>query len=138
MEQELLEISNNIMTRIGQDIHDDLCQDLAGLGMLAATLESSLQKNELPHEHQLAKQISESALKSAFTAKQIARDLYPSDLEENGIIHAVNQLVYARANPDGVSIRLEVQPGFYINGKVKAFHLFRIIQEALSNALHHS
>lgn len=138
LEQELLEISNNIMSRIGQDIHDDLCQDLAGLGMLAATLESTLEKTELSGARQLAKHISESALKSAYTAKQIARDLYPSDLEENGIIHAVHQLVYARANPVGITIHLEVQPGFFINGKEKSFHLYRIIQEALNNALHHA
>ncbi|MDD3930204.1 MAG: sensor histidine kinase, partial [Sphaerochaeta sp.] len=138
LEQELLEISNNIMTRIGQDIHDDLCQDLAGLGMLAATLESALQKTNHTSERQLAKSISESALKSAYTAKQIARDLYPSDLEENGIIVAVTQLVKERTNPVGIKVELEVQEDFYVNGKEKAFHLYRIIQEALSNALHHA
>ncbi|MGE4465338.1 substrate-binding domain-containing protein [Sphaerochaeta sp.] len=138
LEQELLEISNNIMTRIGQDIHDDLCQDLAGLGMLAATLESALQKTNHAHERQLAKAISDSALKSAYTAKQIARNLYPSDLEENGIIVAVTQLVKERTNPVGIKVELEVQEDFYVNGKEKAFHLYRIIQEALSNALHHA
>lgn len=138
LEQELLKISNNIMTRIGQDIHDDLCQDLAALGMLSATLQSSLEKTELQMERDLAKKISESALKSAFTAKQIARDLYPSDLEENGIIVAVTQLVSSKTNPKGIVIHLDVQPGFVVNGKEKAFHLYRIIQEALNNALTHA
>ena len=51
---------------------------------------------------------------------------------------AVTQLVKERTNPVGIKVELEVQEDFYVNGKEKAFHLYRIIQEALSNALHHA
>ncbi len=138
LEQELLEVSNNIMTRIGQDIHDDLCQDLAALGMLAATLESALKKTELAGARQLAKNISESALKSAYTAKQIARDLFPSDLQDNGFVASVMQLVKSKNVTDGNMVTLEIQPGFHIDDKQQAIQLYRIIQEALNNALKHA
>lgn len=138
LEQELLEISNNIMTSIGQDIHDDLCQDLAGLGMLAATLNASLRSHSEPKVRQLARQISDSALESAYRAKQIARDLYPSDFEENGIVNAVKHLVNSRSNPNQITITLDVDEHFHFESKQRSFHVFRIIQEALSNALHHS
>lgn len=118
LEQDLLEVSNNIMTHIGQDIHDDLCQDLAALGMLAATLES--------------------ALKSAYTAKQIARDLFPSDLQDNGFVASVMQLVKSKNVTDGNIVTLEIQPGFPIDDKQQAIQLYRIIQEALNNALKHA
>ena len=138
LERELLEVSNNIMTRIGQDIHDDLCQDLAGLGMLAATLESTLKKNGSPSAQQLAKIISESALRSAYTAKQIARDLFPSDLQDNGFVASVMQLVKSKNVTDGDTITLEVQPGFQIDDKEQSIQLYRIIQEALNNAIKHA
>lgn len=138
LERELLDISNNIMTRIGQDIHDDLCQDLAGIGMLAATLESTLKKTELTAAQQLAKNISESALKSAYTAKQIARDLFPSDLQDNGFVASVMQLVKSKNVTDGDKISVEVQPGFQVDDKDEAIQLYRIIQEALNNAIKHA
>lgn len=138
LERELLENSNKIMTRIGQDIHDEICQELAALGMLAATLESSLEKNGNHHALDLARTISASALNSAYAAKLIARDLYPSDLEEGGLVHAVSQLVLGRSYPKEVSVHLDMQPGFHVRGKEKSFHLYRIVQEALSNALTHA
>lgn len=138
LEHELLEISNNIMTRIGQDIHDDLCQDLAALGMLAATLESTLKKTELTGAQQLARHISESALKSAYTAKQIARDLFPSDLQDNGLTASVMQLVKSKNITDGGRIALEIQPHFQVDDTQMAIQLYRIIQEALNNAIKHA
>jgi signal transduction histidine kinase len=135
LERELLDNSNDIMTRIGQDIHDDLCQDIAGIGMLAAALE-----NSLPEEHSDAKkmagELSHAALSTAYKAKQISRNLYPADLEENGIVDAVRQLI---AREEGnVPIQLTVQEGFSVQNREKAFQLYRIIQESLNNAVRHS
>ena len=42
LEQEVSEISNRTMQRIGQDLHDDLCQHLAGIAMLASVLRGAL------------------------------------------------------------------------------------------------
>ncbi len=50
LERELLEISNRIVGKIGQDIHDNLCQDIAGLGIMAAVLEGSLRREGLSAE----------------------------------------------------------------------------------------
>ncbi|MFA6776302.1 MAG: substrate-binding domain-containing protein [Sphaerochaetaceae bacterium] len=135
LERELLENSNDIMTRIGQDIHDDLCQDVAGIGVLAAALE-----NKLDSRHKEAKtiagELSHAALQAALKAKQISRNLYPADLEENGIVDAVRQLI---ARDDGdVPVELTVQDGFVVQSREKAFQLYRIIQESLNNAVKHA
>ncbi|MDD3903057.1 MAG: ATP-binding protein, partial [Sphaerochaeta sp.] len=138
LERELLENSNNIMTRIGQDIHDDLCQDIAGIGVMAAVLKNALKKDSLKAERAMAEQISQTALSSAYNAKQIARDLYPADLEENGIMNAVYQLAHLKNYPKDVVIDLDIQPDFFVREREKAFQLYRIIQESLNNSIKHS
>ena len=138
LERELLENSNNIMTRIGQDIHDDLCQDIAGIGVMAAVLKNALKKDSLKAECAMAEQISQTALSSAYNAKQIARDLYPADLEENGIMNAVYQLAHLKNYPKDVAIDLDIQQDFFVREREKAFQLYRIIQESLNNSIKHS
>lgn len=137
LERELLEISNNIMTRIGQDIHDDLCQDLAGISVLGATLVGSLTREGNP-QAKLAARITETASQTARHAKQIARELYPAEFEATGIVSAVTQLVNSKRSDTGPELTLAIQDGLFIHGSEKAIQLFRILQEAFNNALKHS
>lgn len=141
LERELLEISNDIMARIGRDIHDDLCQDIAGIGLMAATLEGSLRRLDFPGASNAANSASAIALAASRTAAQakgIARGLYPAELEAKGLVEAVSELVKAARERSPSQIRLEVTPGFILKNSEKALHLYRIIQEALNNAVSHA
>jgi DNA-binding LacI/PurR family transcriptional regulator/signal transduction histidine kinase len=172
LERELLDISNRIMGKIGQDIHDNLCQDIAGLGIMAAVLEGKLRRAGLPEAEaiasaaealasdaedtpsraaalasakeafataaQEAEALARGAGLTAARAKDIARGLYPAELEARGILSAVERLVGSSSDRDGPEVRLEVSKGFAVRDSEKALHLYRIVQEALANARRHS
>ena len=46
LEKEVIEISNRTMQRIGQDLHDDLCQHLAGIALHASVLRGTLSADD--------------------------------------------------------------------------------------------
>jgi DNA-binding LacI/PurR family transcriptional regulator/signal transduction histidine kinase len=138
LERELIEISNRIMGKIGQDIHDNLCQDIAGLGIMAAVLEGKLRREGLAPEAEEAEALAEGAGETAARAKDMARGLYPAELEAGGIVSAVERLVASARGRQGPEVRLEVTKGFAVRDSEKALHLYRIVQEALSNAVRHS
>ncbi|AEJ18473.1 histidine kinase [Gracilinema caldarium DSM 7334] len=141
LERELLDISNDIMASIGRDIHDDLCQNIAGIGLMAAILEGNLRRLDGPGAAEAANaaaSIAHAASKTASQAKGMARGLYPAELEAKGLVAAVGELVKAAQNRSNMAITLEVSPGFTIKNSEKALHLYRIIQEALNNAVTHS
>ncbi len=138
LEGEILSISNFIMGDIGRDIHDNLCQDIAVLGIMAAVLEGRLVRAGLRAESEEAAAIARRAGETAAKAKDMARGLYPVELEAKGIVPAIENLVSAARKGRQSAIRLEVTRGFCVRDSQKALHLFRIVQEALSNALKHS
>jgi signal transduction histidine kinase len=151
LERELLEISNRIVGRIGQDIHDNLCQDIAGIGIMAAVLEGRLRRAgaALAGEFEDAAQtfaeaadeaasLARSAGETAAHAKGIARGLYPAELEARGIVGAVERLLESAKDRQGTRLSLEVTKGFAVRDSGKALQLYRIVQEALSNALQHA
>jgi signal transduction histidine kinase len=137
LEQEVIEISNRTMQRIGQDLHDDLCQHLAGIAMLASVLRGVISDSD-PAAVATIEQIGILLGDSITRAKQIARGLYPAGLEEHGIVAAVEELVEtARRNYPAI-IDFRASPDFRLPGTNRTLHVYRIIQEALSNALKHS
>ena len=152
LERELLDVSNRIMGKIGQDIHDNLCQDIAGLGIMAAVLEGRLRREAAgPEADPLAESLercaeaaaalAKGAGSTAARAKDIARGLYPAELEAKGILSAVKRLVEGAGDHEdaaGADVRLEVTKGFVVRDSEKAMHLYRIVQEALANARKHS
>jgi DNA-binding LacI/PurR family transcriptional regulator/signal transduction histidine kinase len=138
LERELLDISNRIMGKIGQDIHDNLCQDIAGLGIMAAVLEGKLRRAGLFQEADEALALARGAGQTAARAKDIARGLYPAELEARGILSAVERLVRSSGDRDGPEVKLEVTKGFAVRDSEKALQLYRIVQEALANARKHS
>jgi signal transduction histidine kinase len=137
LEQEVLEISNRTMQRIGQDLHDGLCQHLAGIAMLASVLRGSIARSD-PSSAAALDRIEELLADSIARAKQTARGLYPAGLAEHGLPSAVEELVEMARSSYPVSIDFRASPGCRIEDTDRALQVYRIVQEALANALKHS
>jgi len=137
LEREVLEISNRTMQKIGQDLHDDLCQHLAGIAMHATVLRAGLSGSDpaaIPSIERIGTLLEDSIAR----AKQIARGLYPAGLEEHGLVSAVEELVESARSKYPAIIEFRASPDFLLSDTDRALQIYRIIQEALANALKHS
>jgi signal transduction histidine kinase len=137
LEREVQEISDKTMQTIGQDLHDDLCQNLAGISMFVSLLESEL-KEVNPALVESAARIRRMLEDSISRTRRIARGLYPPGLEERGLVATLEDLFDSVTRTGKVTIGLQVAPSFPPLVPALALQVFRIIQEAVSNAIRHS
>jgi PAS domain S-box-containing protein len=135
-ERRLLQISEDEQQRIGQDLHDSLCQQLAGLAYIANTLENDLSK-DVPARAVIAARISELARETAVQARQIARGLNPVNLVATGLMAALNELVVSIESLFSISCRFECPRRVLVPHHKTAVHLYRITQEAIHNSITH-
>jgi PAS domain S-box-containing protein len=134
LEQEILEISNREQRRLGSDLHDGLGQELTGLSLLMKGLEMQLTREEQQYAQQMTK-ISDLLAHAIQSTRSLARGLAPVNLERGGLPEALKHLA-ARCT-DMYSLECS-----FINGSQKlpdleegaATHLYRIAQEATTNA----
>jgi two-component system CheB/CheR fusion protein len=136
LEQEIIEVSNREQQRIGQDLHDGLCQELAGIQLMCEVLEQKLStksKTEAKQVGQIAGHIRDAI---AHTRK-LARGLSPVELEANGFVSALQELTANVQKIFGVECRLGLSAPIVIRNNVLATHLYRIVQEAINNAVKH-
>ena len=137
LEREILEISDREQARIGQDIHDGLCQQLIGLAICANSLEQGLSAKELP-EAESARKISRWLDESITEARGVCQGLYPIRLSTQGLPPALEELAAATQKRHG----LECHCAFGDTGlqcdTPTSTHLYRIAQEALNNTVKYS
>ena len=137
LEREVIEISNRTMQRIGQDLHDDLCQHLAGIAMLASVLRGELEAASIESVASI-RRIGDLLEDSIARAKRIARGLYPAGLAEHGLAAAVEELVEAARRSFPAVIDFRASPRLDRPSTDQALQVYRIVQEALTNSLRHS
>lgn len=135
-ERQLLEISEREQQRIGRDLHDGLCQQLAGIAYLASDLQSKLRKHSVS-ESITASRIAELSRATAVQARQIARGLNPVKLGTTGLMAALNELTSSIRSMFSISCRFVSNQPVHIRDHGTAVHLYRIAQEAIHNALTH-
>jgi PAS domain S-box-containing protein len=137
LEREILNISEREQRRFGQDLHDDLCQQLVGIEFLTQRLGAKLQA----HGDGVAKQAVEIAnlVKSALTqTRDLARGLSPVGLKPAGLEDALRELAVRTRKVFGVRCLLHCARAVTIPDPDLANHLYRIAQEAVSNSVKHS
>jgi PAS domain S-box-containing protein len=136
LEQEILKISDREQQRIGQDLHDGLCQELTGIELLCQVLEQKLTaKSKLA-----AKQVGEigAHVREAIShTRKLARGLSPVELEANGFMSALRELAAHVHKLFRLECRFECPEPVLIRNNVFATHLYRIVQEAINNAIKH-
>lgn len=136
LEHQILEISDREQARIGQDIHDGLCQQLVGAAFVANSLHQSLDADAHPEKCQ-TKRIC-GLLDDAITeSRSVARGLYPVRLETEGLGPALAELAAITAERSHFQCRFEGLGEIQCD-TTTATHLYRIAQEAINNAIKHS
>jgi signal transduction histidine kinase len=137
LEKEILEISGREQHRIGQNLHDGLCQHLAGIGFLTEILADKLEERSAP-EVADARNISNLVSEAVVQTRGIARGLFPVQLEENGLLSALEELVASTENVFKIHCAFECHEPVLVKNNVVAEHLYYIAHEALMNAIKHA
>jgi PAS domain S-box-containing protein len=136
LERQIVEASAHEQRRIGQDLHDGLCQDLIGIAFATDNVARQLRAGTRPDPAQI-EQIASSVREAALQARRLSHGLNPVDPKAGGLPIALDRLAHRIAE----TFRLSCT--FHWDGKARpredssATHLYRIAQEAVSNAIRH-
>jgi PAS domain S-box-containing protein len=136
LESEILAISDREQRRIGQDLHDGLCQHLSGIGLMSEVLEKQLAPRS-PVEAGRIGEIAAHVREVIIQARQMARGLSPVTLESEGLMSALKELAGDSRKMFGVACEFECDSPVLIDDQAAATHLYRIAQEALTNGIKH-
>ncbi len=136
LEKEILEISDREQRRIGHDLHDGLCQHLAGIEMLSQVLEKKLTP-KFKDGARRAADIAKNVRAAIGQTRSLARGLSPVTLESEGLASALHELALNTEKMFRVKCRFDSDSQVPVQNHAMATHLFRLAQEAVSNAIKH-
>ncbi len=135
LETEILRIGEWEKTRIGQDLHDSIGQQLVGMAYLVEALEHDLKKARSRHAA-AATQIAASCKTAHGQLRNVVRGLLPVKMSD-GLPDGLRRLAENVQAQMGVVCTL--QCALDVNGLNLASmgHLYHIAQEAVTNAVRH-
>ena len=136
MEARILEITDREQARIGQDLHDGLCQQLVGLSM-RGKIHTQKMAAISPDACAEAKAITDGLCEAIRQARGLARGLYPVQLDAAGFMSALRELAVALETLFQVPCRFQCAQPVLLHDNAVATHLYRIAQEAANNSLKH-
>ena len=135
LQHQVMDISERERRRIGQDIHDGLGQQLTGVAMLADALLDKLKSKKID-EAEDARRVMLLLQQARSQARRLAHGLQPVPSESDGLMFSLKELAETVTNL-GVDCRFQSPGPIHLHDNLKATHVFRIAQEAVSNALRH-
>jgi hypothetical protein len=136
LEGEILHISEMEQRRIGQDLHDGICQYLAGIELKSQSLAQILE-NKAKGQAALAEEIARQMREVIGQTRSLARGLSPFILESEGWVSALQELAAHTQKLFNVKCQFRTDGRVSISDQAVATHLYRIAQEAVANAIKH-
>ena len=136
LERQVLDAASEEQRRIGHDLHDGLCQQLAGIAFANEVLSRKLAARnaaESPTAEKIGKLVDDAITQ----ARQLAHGLQPVALEASGLTSALRELAGKIEELFHVSCIFDCDNVVLVHDNAAATHLYRIAQEAVSNAIKH-
>lgn len=129
VEAEVLKISELERQRFSLDLHDDICQRLAGISMFCKGLSPT----------QLHKDLSTMIDETLQRTREYAHDSFPIELDSLGLKNALKNLCDNLATTNNIVVNFEWAASKKSPlTKVQDINVYRIIQEAVQNIQKHS
>jgi PAS domain S-box-containing protein len=136
LEREIIAASDSEMRRIGHDLHDGAGQQLTALALLCASLQQELQ-TDAPKFSEPFKKIGSELHAIIRQIRMLSHGLAPISFEENGLTEALRRLASDTSSVAKVNCEFEESATRAICDPQTAAQLYRIGQEAVTNALKH-
>jgi two-component system, chemotaxis family, CheB/CheR fusion protein len=135
LEREILEVTERERAAISQDLHDTLCQELTATAFLLKSRAKALARID-PQAGEALIEGAEMVNRNAGLARDLARGLHPLELGSGGLVSSLRELA-ARTNQT-VSCHCECPRSLRLPNENVAVNLYRIAQEAVTNAIKHA
>ena len=137
LETEILEISEREQRRIGHDLHDGLGQHLTGTALAGQVLGDRLEARGLSAEAAETGRVVELIEEAIGLTRSLAHGLSPVSVEVEGLTAALTELADSTKAQFYLPCQFHYDQAVRIDSPVTATHLYRITQEAISNAVRH-
>jgi PAS domain S-box-containing protein len=137
LEREVLESGGREQQRIGRELHDSLGQELTGLSYLAKSLQQKLTAADNPHA-ETAQTIASGIQQALRGVRSAVQGLVPVEVDASGFMVALEKLVAQTQAHCGIDCRIDSREPVEIDDNVLATNLYRIVQEAINNAVKHA
>jgi signal transduction histidine kinase len=137
LEQQIVSVSENERRRIGQDLHDGLCQYLAALACAATSLRDDLTESFRQIEAGSADEIAQGLRDAVIETRNLARGLVPVPLEDGGLVSALRGLAHSVSRLQGINCTFQSDEISHRQDETVEMHFYRIAQEAINNATRH-
>jgi PAS domain S-box-containing protein len=135
LEGEILAVSDREQQRLGQELHDGLCQHLTAVAFMARSVALRLRNHRVIDAADIEK-IAELVNNAATDTRELSRALHRIDVDAVGLSDALQDLVNREIWK--TPCRLEVKPSFQLDDDAVAAQVYRIAREAVINANKHA
>lgn len=137
LEREILQTGAREQSQLGRELHDSLGQELTGISLLAQSLARSLDGADSAHVES-ARRIAEAARIAVEEVRALAGGLIPAELLPNGLPAALEALRARAERLFNLKVELRCPERLERMEDVSLIHLYRIAQEAVTNAAKHA
>src|SRR5213082_2376327 len=134
LEKEIAVVAEEERNRVGRELHDSLGQHLAGTGLLAETVANQLEKENSAIQP-TARKVVRLIDQGIDLTRKIARGLYSSELDGDGLFSALESLSRSVAS-NQVKCEFE-HSGKPPRSKELATQVYWVAREAVINTLKH-
>jgi PAS domain S-box-containing protein len=138
LERQVLEVQQREQERIARDLHDTVAQQLNTLTLYVGTVRNELKGVADQEQLDMLQEAVEQARAAADQARTLSHTLMPVPVEVGGLPVALERLAERSQLAFGVRCELVHQSPFGSLARDAAEHLFRIANEAVSNAMRHA
>lgn len=136
-ERKIIKISEETQQQIGRELHDDLGQQLTGISFMAEVLRQHLKSQNHPDEATASK-INELIKEAISKTNKLSHGLYPVEMKETELRAMLMHLASNTESIYRTECEFVCEGTPKINTPLTNANLFRIVQEAVHNAVKHS
>jgi two-component system sensor kinase FixL len=138
LDREISAVADRERRRLGQELHDSLCQHLTGTALTAQSLRDKLENQSAPEVVKEADKVIDYIEQGIDLSRNLARGFFAPELDAEGLAFALQSLAENMTERFQVPCSFSGEESIRVPDATIATQLYRIAQEAVMNAIKHA